>query len=135
MDPLDDGRGGRPDGPDSQRDPQPHLGHIVDGVTRKLVTALILSSGIIGLAIYSQPSPPHYQLAVAPDGRVMRLNTSTGTLVACTAGQCTSIIRTGTHFGREERPALPPAPAAAPPAAPAPAQAPAAQPAAGQPRQ
>ena len=52
----------------SEPDPEPTLGELIDGSVRKLVTGLVIAGALIGLAIWSRPSPGHYQ-AVAADGR------------------------------------------------------------------
>lgn len=66
----------------------------IDGVVRKLVTAIVLAGAIIGLAIYSQDGPPRYQ--VAADGeRVYRINTDSGTVIACEGDKCAVVLERG----------------------------------------
>jgi hypothetical protein len=122
----------------ARRDSRPAeqtVGDVVDNAVRKIVTAIIVAGGFVALAIYFQAPPPRYQAAVA-DGRVARIDTRTGTVIACDAQGCAIVLRRGQRL--EERsnldrlPNQPPqnlqAPAAQAPALPAPAaKAPAAQ--------
>jgi len=107
--------------PDSQ--PEPALAEIVDNVLRKLVTAIVIAGAIIALAIYARPAPPRYQAAVG-DGKIVRIDTRNGTVIACAAGVCATVLRRGQHLERH-LPAPAPAPAALPAPAPRPAPAPA----------
>lgn len=129
MDPLDEGRGRIPPQVEQRESP---LAELVDRVTGKLVTALVLASGIVGLAIYSRPSPPRYQAVVAPDGRIVRVNTRNGAIVVCRDERCSILLSSSQHLGRNRdkaEPAQVPAPAQ-PPAVvpPQPAPQPAQQP-------
>lgn len=135
----------------NERDPEPSPRHrgadpslqdIADAALRKIVTAVVLASGVVALAIYARPAPPRYE-AVIGDGKVVRIDTRTGTMIQCDAGACRTILRRGQPLspnpyrrggdrdedGDEPVRALP-APARAPvPALPAPATAPAPAPA------
>lgn len=84
---MSDDRGMRgPTGPTSAEQ--------IDGVVRKLVTAIVIAGAIIGLAIYSQDGPPRYQ--VAADGeRVYRINTDSGTVIACEGDKCAIVLQRG----------------------------------------
>ena len=124
-------------------EPEPRVGDLIEGVTRKLVTAIVIAGGLIGLGAWSsKPSSrsARYQI-VATEGRVYRLNTESGWVIGCDGNRCGIVLRSGRDV-EDELPALPqlpqqpqiappqPAPAATTPptAAPRPA-APAAAPA------
>ncbi|MEA3031923.1 MAG: hypothetical protein QOG13_3248 [Sphingomonadales bacterium] len=117
------------------------VGDVIDNAVRKIVTAIVVAGGIVGLAVYFQAPPPRYQAAVG-DGRVVRMDTRTGTIIACDAQGCAIVLRRGQrleersnldrlpHQGSQnlQAPAVPapalPAPATKAPAAQAPAAAP-----------
>jgi hypothetical protein len=123
---------------DSQRNrsaPEPERrdaeSELIEAALRKIITAIVIAGALIALAIWARPSP-HYQVAVG-DGRIVRINTQSGTVIACEGETCAIVLQHGKHLERHlPAPALPapapaPAPAAAAPqAAPAPALAPAA---------
>lgn len=95
------------------------LADIADGAVRKIVSAIVIAGGLIALAIYFSPSPPRYQTAVG-DGRIVRVDTRTGTVISCEGGPCYRVLRRGQDL--EEAPAAKALPApAARPAQPAPA--------------
>jgi len=75
---------------------------VVENAARKLVTAIVISGGLVALAIYFQPSPPRYQ-ATAADGRIVRVDTRTGTVIACEGARCYRVLRRGQEL--DERPA------------------------------
>jgi len=111
---------------------EPALAELVDNVLRKLVTAIVIAGAIIAIAIYARPAPPRYQVAVG-DGKIVRIDTRNGTVIACEAERCATVLRRGQHLERHlatpaPAPAALPAPAPQPGAAPqrAPAPAPAA---------
>jgi hypothetical protein len=130
---------------DDTREP---LGGLIERMTSRIVNSLVIAAGLIALGIYASGpgdiEAPDYQIVAASDGRVVRLNTETGSIVSCTSTRCTLVLMRSNDLERvsaDEReedqarqPALPP-PAAAPqngaaPAATQPSQpAPAAQPA------
>jgi hypothetical protein len=103
-------------------------GEMADRIATKLTTAIVVAGALIASALYWQPSPPRYQ-AVANGAEVLRIDTRTGTIVSCAAGQCVSLLSRHQHLSRAT--ALPgppaPAPAAQAPAAPASQAAPAAR--------
>lgn len=117
----------RPDSLDSARGRpagEPALAEIVDNVLRKLVTAIVIAGAIIAIAIYARPAPPRYQAAVG-DGKIVRIDTRSGTVIACAAGVCATVLRRGQHLERHlPAPAALPAPAPRPAPAPAPAPTP-----------
>jgi len=89
------------------RPSEPSLSDLADNALRKIVTAIVLSGGIVALAIYSRPAPPRYQ-AIVGDGQIVRIDTRTGTVIACEENRCMQIVRRGQHLVRS----LPHAPAA-----------------------
>jgi hypothetical protein len=102
------------------------LDEIVDRAGRRVATALILAGAFVGLAIYWQPAPARYQVA-ASGNQVLRIDTRKGTIIACEAGKCATVLKHGQHLVRELTLDAVPRPAA-PPALPAPAAAPAPSP-------
>ena len=114
------------------REPEPSAAELAESVTRKLVSAIVIAGGLIGLGLWSRPGPARYQV-VAAEGMVYRINTDSGTVIGCAGDRCAIVVRHGQELEHEvpPRPAprqlAPPQPSTAPPAA-APA-APAATPA------
>jgi hypothetical protein len=100
--------------------------------TRRMATALVIAGLAVGLGLYFKTSEPRYQAFATPNG-IVRLNTSSGTVILCQADRkCGIVLRKGQHlegghdfsFGFSDKP-----PAIAPPTAPS-APAPQAAPAA-----
>jgi hypothetical protein len=118
----------RREGPPSEQT----VGDVIDLAVRRIVTAIVVAGGFIALAVYFQDASPRYQTAVG-DGRVVRVNTDTGTVIACDAQGCAIVLRRGqdleerSNLGRlpKQESRNPQAPAAQAPALPAPAPAPA----------
>jgi len=111
-DPLDAAR--------SRQPPEPSLAELADAALRKIVTAIVIAAAIIAIAIYARPAPPRYQVAVG-DGQVVRIDSRNGTVIACEAGQCWTVLRRGQSLERRpERAAVPKQDAPAPRALPAP---------------
>lgn len=84
---------------------------IVEIAARKLVTAIVIAGGLIALAIYFRPSPPRYQTAVG-DGRIVRIDTRSGSVIACEGGRCYRVLRRGQDLDDPPPPKALPAPAA-----------------------
>jgi hypothetical protein len=102
------------------------LADIVENAARKLVTSIVIAGGLIALALYFQPSPPRYQAAVG-DGRVVRVDTRSGTVIACEGDHCYRVLHRGQELDDAPPPKALPAPTPAPAARqsqPAPAPAP-----------
>jgi len=99
---------------------EPSLGEVAEKVSGRMTTAAVLASAIIALAIYARPAPPRYE-AVVGDGKVVRIDTRTGSIISCDDEGCVLILRKGQRLGRgpNRRPALKAAaePAALPPPA------------------
>jgi hypothetical protein len=92
----------------------------VERLGRRLATSLIIAAGIVGVAIYARPAPPRFT-AFAAGSQIVRVDTRTGTIIACEGRQtCQLILRRGQHLTRVRRTDALPKPAATPlPAAPA----------------
>lgn len=122
--------GGRTRG--REREPEMTVAEAIDGAVRKLVTGLVIAGGLIALGVYSSgggdPSVD-YQIATTTDGKVYRLNSENGRIVACQAQHCWLLPTDRDDL--EDGPPAQNAAAAAPPQAvttqPAPAQLPAPQ--------
>lgn len=114
----------------SYRDEEPKrdslLADTIDLAVRRLMTGLMVAGALIGAGIYMSGSaePARYQVTTTTDGRVIRLNTDSGSLVVCQGNDC-SIIQLGSR-GLRERDDEDEAPKQEA-AAPAPAQLPAPQ--------
>lgn len=104
------------------------VGALINESVRKLVTAIVLAGGLIGVGAYfagTEVEAPRYQVTVAPDGRIIRLRTDNGTLVVCDpAGRCGILQRRSEDLEDEPPPQVAPPAEQARPALPAPAQQP-----------
>ena len=90
----DDNRGGAPD---PRGDRGFDLMGALDMLGRRLGGAIVLAGALIGVGIYwsgDTTEAPDYQ-AFAADGEVFRLNTDSGSIIACNAERCTQILRRG----------------------------------------
>ncbi len=88
----------QPDARES-RPSETSLADLAESALRKIVTAIVLSGGIVALAIYARPAPPRYQ-AIVEDGKIVRIDTRTGTVIACEENRCMQIVRRGQHLER-----------------------------------
>lgn len=120
--------------------PRAELSDMIDMLGRRLGGAILVAGVVIGLGLYAgggggDVEAQTYQ-AFTADGEVFRLNTDSGTLIACSATQpCRIVLQRGQDLAEDQNNTLFTAPAGtqilAPAPAPAPAQpAPAALPAA-----
>ena len=111
---------------------------MLDLLSRRIGGAIVLAGALIGIGLYAGSGrggseAPRYQ-AFSADGEVFRLNTDSGSIIACNANRCMQILRRGQDLAEDQGNTLfKVAPAAQAPATalPAPAQpqpAPAAQP-------
>jgi hypothetical protein len=101
----------------------------IDQLSRRLSGALVIAGGLVALGIYSASGggdAPKYQ-AFAADGEVFRVNTESGTIIACNAARCMRILERGQELAEDQGNTLfkvpaPPAQPAAQLPPPAPAQ-------------
>ena len=130
---LDDDRDPYPaDAPESSRS---SLMEAVDLLGRRIGGAIVLAGALVGIGLYagggSGDEAQTYQ-AFAADGEVFRVNTDSGTIIACNATRCMRILERGQDLAEDQgntlfkHPAVPqealqvPAPSVQPaPAAPA----------------
>ena len=102
---------------------------VLDLLGRRLGGAIVIAGALVGIGLYagSGEDGPKYQ-AFAADGEVFRVNTESGTIIACNASRCARILQRGQELEDGAGNSLfkaAPAPAALP--APAPAAAPTVQ--------
>lgn len=80
-----------------ERDREPTLGELIDSSVRKIVTAIVIAGGLIALGVWSggrgDPSPD-YQIT-AGDGRIYRVSTESGRIVACQGTHCWEMLERG----------------------------------------
>ena len=108
--------------PQEPAEPEPSLSEVIESGIRRATTAIVIASGIVGLAIYARPAPPRFD-AFAVGGQIVRVDTRTGSIIRCEDGKtCELILRRGQKLVRPPKAAALPKPAAAiPPPAAAPA--------------
>jgi hypothetical protein len=122
---------------ETERKEESALAVLVNETVRKLVTAIVIAGGLIGLGAYMSSNDveaPRYQISTTPDGRIIRVNTDSGTVIVCEGNRCGIVVQRGQDLDdapppraalpkEEARPALPaPAPTPDNQAAPTPAQ-------------
>ena len=75
----------------------------IDQLSRRLSGALVIAGGLIALGIYSASGggAPKYQ-AFAADGEVFRVNTESGTIIACNAARCMRILERGQELAEDQ---------------------------------
>ena len=135
---LGRGRGRRRE-PEPEPEREPTLGELIDTSVRRLVTGLVIAGGLIALGTWSSGrggdsgSDLEYQIVTSADGAmVYRINTDSGSIVACRPASNTCwLLQRGNRDLEEEPPenVTVPQPAQAAPSQPAPAQVAPAQPA------
>ena len=80
------------------------LAELVDGAVRKVVTAIVIAGGLIGLGAYwggDEFEAPRYQVTSTADGRILRVNTDSGTVIACRDDRCGIVLRRGQDIAEE----------------------------------
>jgi hypothetical protein len=108
----------RSSGAETEGEAESPLAHLVDMVSRRIATAIVIAGALIALAIYFRPAPPHYA-AFAAGGEVIRIDTKTGSMIACGAGPCVLMLKHGQRLERDANHRLLPKQGAQPePAAP-----------------
>ena len=103
-----------------RREADSSLADVIDLAARRFLMSMLIVGGAIALAIYSRPGPPRYE-AFATDSGIVRIDTRTGTVLACEAGGCYTVVRKGQRLIDRPEPKALPQPTQAPaPALPAP---------------
>lgn len=105
--------------------PPATLAEMIEMSTRRVMTSILIAGGLIAIAVYMQEGgeAPRYQVTAA-DGRIIRVNTESGTVIACQDRRCAIVLERGQDLD-DELPPLPRPEARPAPALPAPAAAPA----------
>ncbi len=80
------------------------LADTIDVAVRRVVTGIVLAGALIGAGIYLSGSaePARYQVTTTDDGRIVRLNTDSGSLVVCEGNDC-SILQLASRGLRDRR--------------------------------
>ncbi len=96
-----------------------------------LAVSVVIAATIIGWSLPDSPKPQKYQVIVA-DGKIVRLDTREGHLVACDFNRCVRVLGNGKTVQPNSAPGLITSQGAAPPSSgnviPAPAESPSSQP-------
>jgi hypothetical protein len=105
---------------------EPTLTELVEVSVRRIVTSIVLAGGLIALGLYMQDhEAPRYQVTAA-DGRIVRVDTESGSVIACEGEHCAIVLQRGQELeNRLPIRAQIQAPPQAAPTLPAPAEAPA----------
>lgn len=84
---------------------QSALADAIDFGVRRIVTGLVIAGGLIGLGVYAGgdegAEAPRYQVTTASDGRVIRLNTESGTVIVCRDERCAIMLQRGQDLDDE----------------------------------
>ena len=78
----------------SAADPALALADIADRVSKRMATAVMIAGAVVGLAVYWKPAPTRFEAFVA-GGELFRVNTKTGTVIACNPNRCMTVVRRG----------------------------------------
>lgn len=84
----------------------PPTAELIERMTSRIVNSLVIAAGVIALGLYAgggggDVEAPDYQIVSTPDGRVVRLNTDTGSIVSCDAARCALIQMRSDNLERE----------------------------------
>ncbi len=79
---------------------EPSVSHIAEKAIRGFTTAILISGALVAAAIYARPGPPRYEAMVA-DGKIVRIDTRSGTIISCQAGGCTTVLKRGQRLQRK----------------------------------
>jgi hypothetical protein len=72
---------------------------LADRVAKRVATAIVVAGALVGLAIYWKPAPnPNRFEAFVANGEVFRINTKTGTILACDPTRCMTVVQRGQHL-------------------------------------
>ncbi len=80
-------------GPDNSES----IAELVDRISKRIVIAVVAAGALVAMAIYWRPAPTHFEAFVA-GGEVFRINTKTGTIIACNAARCMTVVKRGRHL-------------------------------------
>jgi len=76
---------------------------IVERMTTRVANSLVIAAGILALGIYwsgDEIETQTYQAVATPDGRVIRVNTHSGSIVSCDATRCGLVWLQGDDLDR-----------------------------------
>jgi hypothetical protein len=77
------------------------MAEVADRMTSRIANSLVIASGILALGIYwSGDEAPTYHAVATPDGRVIRINTESGSIVSCDATRCGLVWLQGDDLDR-----------------------------------
>ena len=89
---------------------------MVERMTSRLANSLVIAAGILALGIYSSGDhieAPSFQAVAMPDGRIVRVNTDSGSILSCDATRCSRVRldsddldRVGEEVGERVREAI-----------------------------
>lgn len=80
------------------------LSELIDSAVRKIVTAIVIAGALIGAGAYAsgdETEAPTYQVTSTADGRIIRVNTDSGTVIACRDDRCGIVLRRGQDIAEE----------------------------------
>jgi hypothetical protein len=70
-----------------------------------MALAIVAAAAIIGFSLPDAPRGPRYQ-AMIVDGKIVRLDTRNGNIVACDFRRCVRVLGNGKHLARNSEPGL-----------------------------
>jgi hypothetical protein len=76
---------------------------VAERMTSRISNSMVIAAGVLALGIYwsgDEVETPTYQAVSTPDGRVVRVNTESGSIVSCDAARCTLIYLDGERLDR-----------------------------------
>lgn len=91
--------------------------------TATMALAIVAAAAIIGFSLPDTPRSPRYQGLVV-DGKVVRLDTRNGNIVACDFSRCVRVLGNGKNLSPNSAPGLAATPTAPALSGPRPADAP-----------
>lgn len=76
---------------------------VAERMTSRISNSLVIAAGLVALGLYAsgdETEAPTYQAVSMPDGRVVRLNTESGSVVSCDSNRCAIIYLQGDRLPR-----------------------------------
>lgn len=77
---------------------------VAERMTSRISNSLVIAAGLVALGLYASgdeaAEAPTYQAVPMPDGRVIRLNTESGSVVSCDSNRCAIIFLQGDRLRR-----------------------------------